>query len=78
MISASKTFKFAKKAAGTVTYKRIAKGSSKWLSVSKNGVITVKKRAPKKMHAIRVKVSAGGNMNYKKAAKTVTVKVRVK
>ena len=68
-----------KAAKGKVTYTRVAKGSSKYLKVNKKtGAITVKKGAPKKTLAVKVKVQAKGNANYKAATKTITVKVRVK
>ena len=80
VVKAANAYNFKKKAVGTVTYARVAKGSSKWLTVnSKTGDITVKAGAPKgKVQAVVVKVSAKGNANYKTASKTLTVKVKVK
>ena len=68
-----------KKAKGTVSYKKAAKGSAKFLSISKKGVITVKKGKYKKgTYKIKVTVTANGNKTYKKGSKTVTVKIVVK
>ena len=69
-----------KKPQGTVTYARVKKGSSSSLTVSKKGVITVKKGSYKKNKVLRinVKVTAKGNKNYSKLSKTVTVKIKIK
>ena len=68
------------KAQGKVTYKKVKKGSSKYLTVSKKGVITVAKHKYKKgsVLKIKVKVSASGTINYNSASKTVTVKIKIK
>lgn len=68
------------KAQGKVTYKKVKKGSSKYLAVSKKGVITVAKHKYKKgsVLKIKVKVSASGTINYNSASKTVTVKIKIK
>lgn len=42
------------------------------------GKVTVKKGLKKGTYKIKVKVSAAGDANHKKAAKNVTVTVRVK
>ena len=61
---------------GTKTFKK-AKGS-KFISVNKkSGKITVKKGAKKGKYAVRIKVTAAGNKNYKKESKTVKVTVIV-
>ena len=81
---AKKTKKFAakkaftvKKAQGKVSYKQVTK--NKKIKVAKNGKVTVKKGLKKgKTFKIKVKVTAAGNANYKKAVKTVTLKVKVK
>ncbi|MBQ9004614.1 MAG: hypothetical protein IJ087_22490, partial [Eggerthellaceae bacterium] len=71
--------KFTKKAIGEVTYARVSKGSSKWLSVAKStGKVTVKKGAPKGIYKMKVNVKAAGSGNYKAATKALTVKVVVK
>lgn len=80
-VKASVAYGFSKKAAGAVTYARVAKGSSKWLSAvnKKTGAITVKAGAPRgKTYTVNVKVSAAGNANYKSASKTIAVRVKVK
>jgi len=65
------------KAKGKVTYARVAKGSSKNLTINKkSGKITVKKGTKKGAYAIKVKVKAAGNGNF--SAKTVTLKATVK
>lgn len=72
------------KAKGTVTYKLIKKGTNKkiwkYLKVSKKGALTVKswKKAKKGTYKIIVSVTAAGNKSYKKASKSVTVKIRIK
>jgi len=79
-VKAAKAYNFKKAAVGKVTYKRIAKGSSKNLPKvnAKNGAITVKKGAKKGTYKVKVKITAKGNANYKSSTKTVTVKVKVK
>ena len=62
---------------GKVTFKKRS-GSSKRLTISKAGVITVKKGTKKGTYKIRVRATARGNSNYRKGYKNVTVKVRVK
>lgn len=74
-IAKAKAFSVTK-AQGSVTFKK-ASGNAK-ITVSKAGVITVKKGLAKKTYKVKVKVTAAGNANYKKATKTVTVKVKVK
>ena len=65
-----------KKPVGTVTYKK-AGGSAKLTVNAKNGKITLKKGTKKGTYKIKVSVKAAGNDNYKAAAKTVTVTVKV-
>ena len=65
-------------AQGKITWSKVSKGSDKNLTISKKGVITVKKGTSKGKHTIKVKVTAAGNGNYKKAEKTVKVTVIVK
>ena len=68
-----------KGAKGKVTYKKVAKGSSKKLSVNKKtGKITVKKGTKKGTYKLKAKVTAAATAKYKKATKTVTVTVKVK
>ena len=61
---------------GTVTYSKVS--GNKKLSISKKGVITVKKGTKKGTYKIKVKVKAAGNSKYNAAATTITVKVKVK
>ena len=69
-----------KKAQGTVSYKKVSKGSSKYLTISSKGVVTLKKGNYKKGTVLKlnVKVTAKGSKNYKSGSKTVTVKIKVK
>ena len=68
-----------KKNQGKVTYKA-AKGASKGVSISKTGVITIKKGKYKKNATLKitVNVTAAGSKNYNKLTKKVTVKIKVK
>lgn len=71
--------KFKKKAVGKVTYARVAKGSAKCLTVNKkNGKVIVAKGTKKGTYKVKVKVTAAGNGNYKKASKTIACEVVVK
>ena len=64
-------------AEGKVTFRK-DKGNSK-ITVGKTGKATVKKGLKAgKAYKVKVKVTAAGNENYKKATKAATVKVRVK
>ncbi len=64
-------------AEGKVTFKK-AKGNDK-ITVGKAGKVTVKKGLKAgKTYKVKVKVTAAGNANYKKATKAATVKVKVK
>ena len=77
-VAASKAYKFSRKAKGTVKYSRVAKGSSKALSVNaKTGAIIVKKATKRGTYKVKVKITATGTVNYKPVTKTVTVKLRV-
>ena len=68
-----------KKAKGTVTFSKVAKGSSKALSVdAETGAVKLSKGAKKGLHILKVKVKASGNDRFAPAMKIVTVKVRVK
>ena len=70
------TFAIGAKGAGKLTYKVTStpKRAGKYISVNKNGKVTVKKNAPKGTYKITVTVA--GNAVYTKAAKTVTVTVK--
>ena len=67
------------KAQGKVSYAKVAKGSSKQLTVNaKDGKVTVKKGTKAGTYKVKVKVTAKGNANHKPGSKTVTVVVTVK
>lgn len=69
----------ATKAKGKVTYAKVAKGSSKRLTVNaKTGKITVKKGTKRGSYKIKVKVTANGNKYFKSKSQVVTVVVKVK
>lgn len=63
---------------GAVSYKKVS--GSKFLKISKKGVITVKKGTYKKGKTlkIKVKVTVKGNANYASFSKKVTVKIKTK
>lgn len=65
---------------GAISYTKVSKGTSKGLSITSKGVISVKKGTYKKGSTLKinVKVTAKGNSNYKSGSKTVTVKIKVK
>ena len=65
------------KAKGTVTYKKVS-GNKKITINKKTGKITLKKGLKKGTYKLKVKVTASGTSKYKKAVKTVTVKIKVK
>ena len=70
-----------KKAKGKVTYKIVSgtKKARKALTLNKKtGKITVKKKTKKGTYKLKIKVTAAGNKYYKAAAKTVTIKVKVR
>ncbi|MBR3243097.1 MAG: hypothetical protein IKF90_10420 [Parasporobacterium sp.] len=51
-----------------------AKGSS-YITISKAGKVTVKKKTPKGTYTVKVKVTASGAKNY--TAKTVTKNLKI-
>ena len=66
-----------KKAKGTVTYKK--KSGNKKIKINKKtGKITVKKKLRKGTYKVRIQVTAAGNYDFRKAVKTVTVRIKVK
>ena len=75
-----KSFKIKLKAKtdgkGKLTYKvtKYPKGMKKYIKVSKKGVVTLKKKAKKGSYKITITAAAKGN--YKKATKTITIKVK--
>ena len=75
---AKKTFKIGAKAKGDITYSVTSKDAKKRVTVSKDGVVTVKKNTPKGTYKVKVKIKAAAEGIYKAANKTVTIKVKVK
>ena len=67
------TVKKAKSFKGKVSYK-VVKGSSKYISVSKKGYVTLKKGAKKGTYKVKVTVSGYGK--YNPMSKTITIKVK--
>ncbi len=63
---------------GALSLKKLS--GSKYIKISKKGVVTVKKGKYKKntLLKIKVRITAKGNSNYKKGSKNVTVKIKVK
>lgn len=64
-----------KGAQGKVTYKK-ASGNAK-VVVASNGTVTVKKGLAKGTYKVKVNVTAAGNANYNKLAKTVVLTIKV-
>ena len=68
-----------KKAKGKTTYAKMAKGSSKRLSVNKStGKVIVKKGTAKGLYKVRIKVKVAGDKNHKSITKIITAKICVK
>ena len=69
-------------AQGKLSYKLAGVNKSRYKSYfkinSKNGKLTIKKGLPKDSYKVKIKVTAAGNGNYKKASKTVSVKIKIK
>lgn len=74
----TKVITFIKKGQGATTYTKA--GGNKKITINKTtGKVTVKKGLKKGAYQVKVKVTAGGNTNYKASAeKVVTIKVTVK
>lgn len=70
----AKSFKVTVKAKGKVSYQVIEKNGK--LSF-KNGKVTVKKHTKAGTYKMKIKVKADAKGNYQKAAKNVTIKVKV-
>ena len=66
-----------KSAKGTVTYKKKS-GNKKIIINKKTGKITVKKKLRKGTYKVKIQVTAAGNYDYRKAVKTVTVRIKVR
>ena len=65
-----------KKAKGNITFRKIS-GSKRIIINKRTGKLTIRKNTPKKLYKIKVKITAAGNKNYKKASRTVLLKVKV-
>ena len=65
----------AKSSTGKITYK-IATKSKKYISVTKNGKVSIKKGCPKGIYKISIIVPQSSDGKYKKVTKTVTVRVK--
>ena len=65
-----------KKGNGKITFKKM-KGSKK-LSITKAGMVKIKKGTKKGKYTIKVKITAAGTKNYKKKIVYKTIKVTVK
>lgn len=65
------------KAQGSVSYKKTS-GNKKITVNASTGKFTVKKGLKKGTYSVKVKVTAGGNSNYKSGSKTTSVKIKVK
>ncbi len=74
-VKASKAFSVSK-ATGKVTYKKVS--GNKKISVARSGKITVKKGLKKGTYKIKVRIRAAGSSTCQPAAKTVTLKIRIK
>ena len=75
-IAASKMFTISK-AQGKLSFKKVT-GNGRIKINPTHGRIYVKKGTPKGTYAVKVKVTAAGNANYKAASKTVSFKVVVR
>lgn len=71
-----KTFSIGAKADTKLTYKvtKYPKGGKKYISVSKKGVVKIKKGAKKGTY--KIKVTADQSVKYLKSSKTITIKVK--
>lgn len=72
-VTVSAPLKFAKKPQGKVTYAKASSPAALYVDKT-TGKVTVKKGT----YTIKIKVTAAGNANYNKLAKTVTCKLTVK
>ena len=80
-IKRSKAFS-NKGAAGKVSYKLVSVKKARYKKYfkmnSKTGDLTVKKNLKKGSCQVKVRVTAAGNVNYKKTVKNVTFKVKIR
>ncbi len=76
-LAVSKVVKFTKKGQGTLTYVK-ASGNKKITINKKTGKVAVAKGLKKGTYAVKVKIKAAGNANYKASAyKTLTFKIKI-
>ena len=76
-LKAVNLYSVKKNSTGKMTYKK-ARGSKK-ITVAKNGSITVKKGLKKgKIYKVKVIATCAATARYKAAAKTVTIKIRIR
>lgn len=68
-------YKLGAKAKGTLTYK-VTRGSSKYITVSKKGVVTLKKGCKKGIYQVTITAAATKDGKYKRATKDVIFKVK--
>ncbi|MBQ1407173.1 MAG: hypothetical protein IIY88_03460, partial [Eubacterium sp.] len=69
-----------KTAKGALTFKVLThdKKARNKLSISKGGKLTIKKGSKRRTYTFKIRVTAAGTANYKKLAKTITLKIKVK
>ena len=66
-------------AKGAKSFANVSKGTAKKFKVNtKNGKVTIPKGTMKGTYTVKIKVTAKGDKNWKKGAKTVAYKVIVK
>lgn len=63
------------KAKGTLTYE-VTKGSSKYISVSKNGIVTLRKGCKKGIYKITITAAETANGEFRQATKIITFKIK--
>ena len=76
-LKVTKLIKVTRKGQGKLSYAKTS-GNKKITINKKTGKVTVKKGLKKGTYKVKVKVTASGNAKYKKTAKAVTFKVKVK
>ena len=81
-ISAKKAFSFKDKGQGKLSYKKLSVNKKKYAGKfkvnKKTGQITASKGLKKGTYKLRIQVTAAGDEEYSKAARTVTVKIIVR
>ena len=74
MLKKSKVkYSVIKKSRGGKVSCKVLKGSRKYISASKKGVVTVKKNAEKGRYKLKITVSGKGG--YKKTTKVITLRI---